>query len=1103
MNVFSSSYLADPQIILDESGKILYANEAFQRWTLLKAPQYLYKPFESIAEGSLNIHSPTELPLAFSLHRKTVFFKNNKESTLIGECITREESLLPEGPKHICLTIKINETTDTSDDQTAEDQEWQTATSFLEQLPNGVALIDQENLKHLLFSNSQLAYLHNFNSDEDFFNALLAQHSFKEVVQQLLSSQKNCKWEGFVNTSRQFPEGYYLIQLKLYRYGQKEVIACFIDKSEQLSARTFQVSELQKQVDSLEKHAHAGLWTYDLATQEIWWSAGVYQLLGLDPSQYAPSIKLFLERIHPEDVERISTTLEGNFMGKQKVEIPFRILKDNLAYQCKFTLQPRATYHLKKRRSFISGVIGRDQQQQDNTQHTKWLKQLQTDMAQMSNIGIWEWDIPTDHFTWSLHCNDFFEDAQGKSSITETFTQHIHPFEHKKVLESIEKAKQGKVQEISFHFIKGKEDRAFSMRLIPVSFISQKCTQLIGMMMETTDSKSLEDELRHYQYLSQNVTDAIISTTIDLKIRTWNLAAEKIYGWTAEEAIGLSLKDILFKNNISPRVFQDFSRKLSTVGEWKGRMEQIDKFGNPLVVYSSTHMIKDPDNNLLGLVMVNRNLTNLLETSQRLDKYSRQLEVMFENTPGFIFLVDLNLHIMGHNTNFLKLLGTEDELIGRSLLDLPVGNKSTLEVYFKRIQSVIAGKKAQYKINDVVSYQNKQIWVDSDYVPIRNKHGEMTGVLCVIDDITERMEFQSTIRENQRNLSAIIENADYALCYMDTGYKLKAFNSSFERLYSTYFNSEVSLGDDCLKLLTSTWQEHLSEIFEYVMLGKQLTTEREMIMRDEYIWIEFTCNPVIDGDSITGLCLSIRDINTRKKNEQLLLRSKVNETKIRSLATIQGQEDERNRISMELHDGVGQILTALQMQSNYIQTKTFQSQHDLNQKLTKLDQLVTEAKQEVRRISFNLMPRMLKDFGLAESIKGLSQLVFNEASGIFYQLEITLDRERYSFEIEVGIFRVMQEITNNILKYSEADHVTISLFSSKAGIHLSVADNGIGFDYDAVMMATQEKNGLQNIKHRIQILGGTLSLKTKPGAGCAYSIIIPSSHEEGAEFLTD
>ncbi|MEZ4900832.1 MAG: histidine kinase [Spirosomataceae bacterium] len=176
---------------------------------------------------------------------------------------------------------------------------------------------------------------------------------------------------------------------------------------------------------------------------------------------------------------------------------------------------------------------------------------------------------------------------------------------------------------------------------------------------------------------------------------------------------------------------------------------------------------------------------------------------------------------------------------------------------------------------------------------------------------------------------------------------------------------------------------------------------------------------------------------------QLRHRQEIKERKIHASALLQGQEEERKRLSKDLHDGVGQMLTGLKMMAENFSNAPSWSEYD-RQNAHSLRQLIGQTIQEVRSISNNLMPTVLHDFGIYASIK---QLIDTTARNTPARLifDSNLKDERFDPKIEVGLYRIAQEALNNAVKHAEAEAIWVEIRQENTNIYMVIKDNGKGF----------------------------------------------------------
>ncbi len=199
-------------------------------------------------------------------------------------------------------------------------------------------------------------------------------------------------------------------------------------------------------------------------------------------------------------------------------------------------------------------------------------------------------------------------------------------------------------------------------------------------------------------------------------------------------------------------------------------------------------------------------------------------------------------------------------------------------------------------------------------------------------------------------------------------------------------------------------------------------------------------------------------------------------------AVIEAEENERSRVAKELHDGLGQLISTAKLGLSAIQLPSEQPYSKLlNNSVHVLDQ----ATQEVRSIAHNLMPVALTDRGLRPALEDMVQKI-NLAGLLNVHLQVSLGNGRLAPTVEVAIYRVIQEVINNMLKHAAADRIYITLRREGNALFLSMADNGIGFDQALV---SQSKGlGWKNIFSRIAMLNGNIDVQTNPGAGTSINI---------------
>ncbi|MEM9986384.1 MAG: sensor histidine kinase, partial [Bacteroidota bacterium] len=199
-------------------------------------------------------------------------------------------------------------------------------------------------------------------------------------------------------------------------------------------------------------------------------------------------------------------------------------------------------------------------------------------------------------------------------------------------------------------------------------------------------------------------------------------------------------------------------------------------------------------------------------------------------------------------------------------------------------------------------------------------------------------------------------------------------------------------------------------------------------------------------------------------------------------STILTQEKERQRIAKELHDSVGSKLGVMNLFLHQLNRKSPEAQPDVQEMLG----VVGETIQTTRRISHDLLPPTLETFGLGTAIQELEDQL-GQTRGPQIKVEIKGERpEGIPPLTELNLFRILQELLNNTLKYAQAQHISLRLIQSSDKLILQYRDDGQGFDPQD--SENQKGLGTQNIQSRIQMIGGKMDLQTAPGQGVQVQV---------------
>lgn len=295
--------------------------------------------------------------------------------------------------------------------------------------------------------------------------------------------------------------------------------------------------------------------------------------------------------------------------------------------------------------------------------------------------------------------------------------------------------------------------------------------------------------------------------------------------------------------------------------------------------------------------------------------------------------------------------------------------------------------------------------------------------------------------------------------------------------------------------------EHLESIQKMVAHGDAWYGEVKVTSCEgDFLWFNMSIVPVLNPDKdieeFLIVCANVTDKKEAeaKSNEinREKIEKKVKEQRFRSILILEGQEEERKRISRDIHDGLGQMLTAMKFKLEAATLATNEASREKILRETKsiLQQLI----REVRRVSFNLTPSTLSDYGIVATVKKLcaeltqlsdKEVIFENRTGFLNRLESS---------VETNLYRIIQEAVNNAIKYSEATAIKVIFDHNADYLNIEISDNGKGFAYQKIMENGQFSatgQGILNMKERTSFINGSFQLTSEENEGTKININLP------------
>ncbi len=363
-----------------------------------------------------------------------------------------------------------------------------------------------------------------------------------------------------------------------------------------------------------------------------------------------------------------------------------------------------------------------------------------------------------------------------------------------------------------------------------------------------------------------------------------------------------------------------------------------------------------------------------------------------------------------------------------------------------------------------------------------------------------RRQADQELAANRRLLENITQSLGEGLLVLDMDSRLLMMNAEAERLlgWAREELAERPVHDTihCQRPDGSPLSREECPLFRAASTGESCHVDDDVLVRKDgtVFPVTYVASPIFEDGRVVGTVTAFQDITERKKAEQDLLESK---RRLQELSAFlqQVREDERTRIARELHDELGQALTALRIDLIWLNDKLPEREKKVDDKLAAMLALVERTVDSVRRISEDLRPGMLDDLGLAAAIEHHVSK-FAEQTGI--ACELSMSREHYEIDSQMAttLFRLLQESLTNVARHARATKVTVQLQDLQDEMLLIVRDNGCGLP--ETVSGKKKTYGLLGMRERVNLLGGVLDISSAPGNGTRIEASLPFKAETQA-----
>jgi len=831
-------------------------------------------------------------------------------------------------------------------------------------------------------------------------------------------------------------------------------------KAEQLLEKTrFILSEGQN-------IAHVGSFEYSAETKSTVWSDEEFRIYGLAPGTASPVYEVMLAKfIHPDDAALLHETFTKAVESGSVYELEHRIVRPNGEIR---TVYNKAHPHFDENGNLIS-YVGATLDITERKQAGESLRETRDYLDNLLNYArapviVWDPELRITKFNRASQRLTGYREAE----VVGRRLDMLFPEESREEsLSHIHRAMEGErweTVEIPILRIDG-EVRTILWNSANIHASDGVTTvATIAQGQDITERKQAEEQLRFQADVLTHLFDAVVAVDNDYRVTYWNKVAEELYGIPAEQAIGHRQEDLYQYVWLNSKDEQDSAEDLVTKGHWTGENIQIKKTGERVYVRSSISVITDQDGMQTGIVAVTRDRTKQWQAEQEVKLLNERLRQQAEDrlratdasfrraiasSADGIVVIRKDGVIRFANPAAGALFGRTAQEMAGSLFGFPLGEGIEIELLKDNAEKAVV--------------EMRIVELDWEDTP---------AYLATLRDITRRKENLLALQESETRLRLLLDQIPCLTWTLDTKLRFTSFTGSVSGV-------SEAVPDQILGMtLAEYFKVDELDFTPYVahrqaLQGTPTDYELSWAGRTFYGRVESLSDA---DDLIVGIVGVALDITERKRTEEQL----------RNLShrLVTAQENERRRIARELHDEVGQSLTALKLYLD--KASPARSTGDVSE-LEMARETLRELLARVRSMSVELRPNMLDELGLLPTLLWHFKRYTAQTNVHVHFKHRGLRRDLPQDTITTA-YRIVQEALTNVARYAQVTEVTVCVRADFDALVIEVEDHGVGFDLDKVAPTSM---GLSGMHERALSLKGKLLVQSASGEGTCVLADLP------------
>lgn len=714
------------------------------------------------------------------------------------------------------------------------------------------------------------------------------------------------------------------------------------------------------------------------------------------------------------------------------------------------------------------------------------------EIVKATNDGLWEMELPSRESWWSDALYKISGIDPQSGSTENAWLSKVHPDDKNLMMTNLDYVLENKMSEWAIEYRMLPDDET-ELIVLDRGFVvydeQQQPIRVFGSVTDITERKRIENAIRKseesYRTIIEQASDGIFIIDRDIKLVDINTAGCRMLGYTKEELLKLHYTDVITPEELQRNPLRLSSSNGDNAVINERRMQKKD--GTEIIVEISAKMLSDG-----RFQAIARDITQRKIVEQELVQSQEKYASLVNTIDGIVWEAD------AHTFEFSFVSKQAERLLGyptEAWIADPGFWASKIHPDDRAwavnyCMSSTRDKKAHEFEYRMIASDGSIVWIQ-DIVTVIIENDEPIRLRGIMVDITERKKAEAEIqRANElfnlvtRATSDIVWDLNlntYDIWWNDNFYTLLGYPPDNRAMNFEGWVNGIHEEDR---------PEVVTQIFKAINTGEDLWSQEYRFEKADGTYVNIYDRGYIMHDPSGKpyrMIGSMIDISDLKKAEDKLQQSY---REIRQLASNleRIREEERTAISREIHDELGQQLTGFKMDLYWLNRKIKNEDPEVQKKMQSTLQLVDGTIRTIRKIATELRPSILDDLGLVAALEWQSE-EFAKRYGIQVNFVGHADGVVVNPSISTALFRIYQELLTNVARHARAGIVEAAMYLENNELHLSVSDNGAGFDTSGI--GSTKTLGLLGIKERTFLLGGKCEIRSKPDEGTTVTVSVP------------